>query len=116
MTFYVGQKVVCVTTTDEAIPPILAGSWNGDEPTIGAVYTIAKILTCPLSGIEMVHLVELRRAKSAEKYWGYPVGYGAFRFRPVTDISDLQAIVAEQLAGKPRKIKDDQFDKQRVTR
>jgi hypothetical protein len=35
-------------------------------------------------------------------------------FRPLVDISDLQAIVREQLIGKPRTIAPDRFDKQRI--
>lgn len=101
--FYAGQKVVCVTITDEDVPSEFSGVWHDDQPKVGCVYTIVKELPCPRSGQGVVHLAEIRRSKLAEQYWGYPVGYGAFRFRPVTDISDLQAIVAEVMNRAPCK-------------
>jgi hypothetical protein len=105
MAFRVGQKVVCVDAKSGG------GGWDKDDhPTEGAVYTIVRSFTWH-DNEEVVWLLELRRSSRARRYHGDDVGYGAYRFRPVVDISDLQAIVREQLLGKPRTITPDKFDK-----
>ena len=108
--FYVGQKVVCV---DARARPGKYWARHQGKLVEGRVYTVARgTYAHPTLASEVIDLVEVQcnRLNSGDP------AFRAARFRPVTDISDLQAIVAEQLAGKPRKIKDDQFDKQRVTR
>ena len=100
--FYVGQKVVCVDDV-----PVMGG-WHPESqsPVEGEIYTITAFgEESPDSMMRYqahVWLAEIRNA--------FDIGYLARRFRPLTDISTLQSIVAEVKAGKPRKIKADRFD------
>jgi hypothetical protein len=105
--FRVGQKVVCVDENWRARPY----QWEA-LPKKGEIYTIRQI-DCERDGIG-VRLHEIHN-----KLHEYAEGFGEVRFnsshfRPVVDISDLQAIVREQMLGKPRTIAPDKFDKQRI--
>ena len=103
--FYVGQKVVCVNDSWVTNRP-------DTRPVKGIVYTIRGI-----DGDERgtsIYLVEIVNPARMVREGLFEVSFWAWRFRPVTDISTLQAIVAEVKTGKPRKIKADRFDKERV--
>ena len=78
--FFVGQKVVCV---DDTPHPQYSGPQ--DLPTAGRVYTISWVGPHRWAYHDMigVHLVEHRRAAP----------FGAFRFRPATDISIFHKLV-----------------------
>ena len=106
--FYVGQKVVCVDASYRGAFP-----WLGTPPVEGVVYTIAGFNgSDPYHGELILRLVEIQNP--ARRAGRMLEGYLASRFRPVTDISALQAIVAEVKTGKRRKIKADKFDKVRT--
>lgn len=103
MTFRVGQKVVCV---DDGIKPdwpayLRNAEWRGDAPVVGQVYTIIRIIAS--NDGDVLHLAEIRRSDTARLEWGYDVGYGAWRFRPIverkTDISFAHEILRK--ATKP---------------
>ena len=108
--FRVGQKVTMIDPRpwqDEA---------NGEVYLeLGVVYTIRDTeLGIGGSGHTFLTFYEIRN----ERY-RYCDDYGeaaffAGYFRPVVDMSDLEAIVAEVKRGKPRKIKADKFDRQRI--
>jgi hypothetical protein len=100
MAFRVGQKVVCVDDRCDD------NGWSWQWLTRGQVYTI-KSFAITFNGNPGVHLVEVVRDNR-------DAAFRQSRFRPVVDISDLQAIVREQLLGKPRHIAPDKFDKQRI--
>ena len=114
MAFFVGQKVVCVNAgpLDDSIHQRIPWA-NGEGPREGAIYTV---ISCHNDDFEcpVLWLAEIKRHRHSVVKWGKRVGYDVRRFRPVTDISDLAAIVRETLAGKQRQIAPDQFDKLRV--
>ncbi len=97
MTFYVGQKVVCVDA--HSVKPGDEGRrWiPGEEPIEGAIYTIRRIWKSS-TGSLVFDFFELSRDARSSIAWGYEVGYGSFRFRPVierkTDISIFTAMLA----------------------
>jgi hypothetical protein len=84
-------------------------------PEFGVVNTIRDIeLGIDGSGDAFLTFYEIRN----ERY-RYLDDYGeaaffADYFRPVVDIFDLEAIVTEVKRGRPRKIKADKFDRQRI--
>lgn len=86
MSFYTGQKVVCV----DASLMGQHGIWHkGEAPVEGQKYTI---LRCFMrKGRLTVHLYEIQRSILTRLEWGPDVGYAAERFRPLverkTDIS-----------------------------
>lgn len=100
--FYVGQRVVCVDDS-----PHFEGT---AALKMGAVYTVRNFHECPDGRVGM-RLSEVTLPLAGN---GIEHCFRQSRFRPVTDISDLQAIVAEVKTGKPRKIKADRFDKVRT--
>lgn len=99
MTFYVGQKVVCVDASSEP-----GKRWvPGEEPVEGRVYTVAGVRSAigPRTGLVLT-FKELRRSSLAQRYsaaqkYGLWAGYVAERFRPVverkTDISIFKAML-----------------------
>ncbi len=108
--FRVGQKVTMIYPCpwqDEADGKVF--------PEFGVFYTIRDIeLGIDGSGDTFLTSYEIRN-----KRYRYLDDYGeaaffAGYFRPVVDISDLEAIVTEVKRGKPRKIKADKFDRQRI--
>jgi hypothetical protein len=123
MAFRVGQKVVCV-------------DGNGYEPAvaIGEVYTIRWLGTLSDEFGNKCRGWTFRRAPMDTNSLRIKVIESACEcqsavtnriisrdwpmlatcFRPVVDISDLQAIVREQMLGKPRHIAPDKFDRQRT--
>ncbi len=109
MAFRVGQKVVCVDNGEwpaDAFGNV--GSWRGDIPVEGKVYTVARTgLT--YRHCECIELVEIR---NNARPGNFP-GYRAARFRPAVDISDLESIVTEVFKTKRRtvNIPADKFDK-----
>lgn len=106
----VGQKVAMIDPRprqDEA---------NGEAYLeFGVVYTIRDIeLSVDISSDTFLTFYEIRN----EQY-RYLDGYGeaaffAGYFRPVVNMSALEAVATEVKRGKPRKIKTDQFDRQRI--
>jgi hypothetical protein len=111
--FYVGQKV---TPIEEWQPDD-----TGDiDPQLGVVYTIRHIeegqgRDGPLVGLLLVEIHNKPRLlKTLNGNRVTERMFAAEFFRPVVDISDLEAIVREQMLGKPRKIAPDKFDKQRI--
>ncbi len=78
MSFYVGQKVVCVDASSMG----QGGSWRKGEALVeGAIY---KIRRCFLrKGKLDVHLFEVERTDDSKAEWGNDVGYAAERFRPL---------------------------------
>lgn len=89
--FYVGQEVECIDDGGGH------GVWwrDDDKPIVGVKYTIRRLFT-NVAGLQL-DLNEIRRGKYASAYWGFDVGYGAWRFRPIqkkrTDISMLTALL-----------------------
>lgn len=104
--FYVGQKVVCVDDRFpyKALPTTI-------RPIAGNIYTVTRGNF--MDRVVWREGIEIAEARNTRPNAGH-TGFLAARFRPVTDISDLQAIVAEVKTGKPRKIKADRFDKVRT--
>jgi hypothetical protein len=111
--FRIGQKVVCVDGTRRN------GGYGWEiMPVRGQVYTIRgfdgdRHDGCGVWLEEIVNRPDRYLGDNNREVFG-EVSFGIRRFRPVVDISDLQAIVREQLIGKPRTIKPDRFDKQRI--
>jgi hypothetical protein len=103
--FRVGQKVVCVD-----IDPNPGRRWAGDILRIDAIYTIVGFEE-HVAGTALV-LAEAKNCYRERMIWYR--GYQSRRFRPVVDISHLEAIVREQMLGKPRVIAPDKFDRKRV--
>lgn len=89
MTFYVGQKVVCV----DAKPRLHAGrNWIwGDAPTEGAIYTIAELYV-DKEGLSVV-LHEHKRSPLSEYR-----GFASRRFRPL--VSDTKKVSFTEGAPK----------------
>ena len=81
MTFYVGQKVVCV----DAKPRLHAGrNWVfGDAPTEGAIYTIAGLYMGE-EGLCIILLEHPRSPRSEHR------GFASRRFRPL--VSDTKKV------------------------
>ena len=100
MTFYVGQKVVCVDDRPnaECLP------WQrGEKIQHGHVYTILRLHShC---GDFVCWLEEVRRSDTAIREWGPDVGYRIERFRPLierkTDISIFTEIL-DKANSRPR--------------
>jgi len=96
MTFYVGQKVVCVDASN-----MPGARWRANEaPVEGQVYTVMAVRVTR-EGLQVLQLRELDRCE-AVKAWvarniGKFAGYDARRFRPVverkTDISVFKAML-----------------------
>lgn len=106
--FYVGQKVVCVD--DKPSPKKTFGYYkNLITPRVGQIYTIRGFRSA-----YSVWLCEIRNEPRTYSDGFVEASFLAARFRPVTDISTLQSIVAEVKTGKPRKIEADRFDRQKV--
>lgn len=99
MTFYVGQKVVCIDASNKQ-----GCRWvPGEEPVEGRVYTVSGVSPAigPRTGL-ILSFVEIRRAEIVQRSararkLGCWVGYSADRFRPVverkTDISIFKAML-----------------------
>lgn len=110
--FYVGQKV----TPIEAFQP----NDNDIDPKMGEVYTIRHIeqgygsdgARLGLLFVEIKNKPRLLRTLAGDRVT--EVMFAAEFFRPVVDISDLEAIVREQMLGKPRYIAPDKFDRQPI--
>jgi hypothetical protein len=100
--FRVGQKVVCVWGARMRCP---SASCRNSEVVTGQVYTIRGFED---GGGVLVEEVRPVPHTDGECSWRPE------RFRPVVDISDLEAIVREQMLGRPRVIEPDKFDKQRI--
>jgi len=108
MAFRVGQKVVCVTNEVHEEGRM----WRDDAPTVGAVYTVSHEWW--RDGRQHLSFIELERHPEAKKIWAMcgkgRLGYGAWRFRPVTekktDISIFKAILNKENAKKshPKKV------------
>ncbi len=86
MSFYGGQKVVCVDASSMG----QAGCWRKGEALVeGMTYTIRRFFL--RKGEPTVHLFEVERTDASKAEWGDDVGYAAERFRPLverkTDIS-----------------------------
>lgn len=90
MAFRVGQRVVCVDAERTA-------RWSRQWLVEGTIYTIKSFAECLVTGGPGVHLEEVTRDNIYAPF-------GLWRFRPLVDISDLQAICTEVKNGKPRKI------------
>lgn len=101
MAFRVGQKVVCVNDTDQ---PAYA-----KKVKLDGIYVVRSIADFP-EGCGL----RLKGIRNRHPFDKVEPAYHVWRFRPLVDISDLEAIVAEQLKGKPRTIKPDKFDRKRV--
>jgi len=82
MTFHAGQKVVCINAH-------MAGpfrQFSPDEaPRVGGIYTVRRAFI-GADGLEVLWLDEIARSAESILYWNDPdLGYGAFRFRPLTE-------------------------------
>lgn len=86
--FWVGQKVVCVDIDDH-------GSGPAKSLKINHVYTIRDIRGDGWLLGRLVVAVWLNEVDAPDHY-----GYLSSRFRPATDISDLQKIVEKVFKGK----------------
>lgn len=84
--FYVGQRVVCVDAKPRP------GFTKGPGCVEGVVYTVAAIRIWARRNTHVIDLVEISRNEQAVRLWGPSCGFGAFRFRPATDISKLEEI------------------------
>jgi len=101
--FFVGQKVVCVDANGASRFTGSTTPWEPDEQiSDGEIYTITSVHL--FHGLIVLHLQEVQRSISARMLWGPLAGYGAYRFRPVTDISDLKKIVSEVFTKKPASV------------
>jgi hypothetical protein len=101
MTFYVGQKVVCVN--DGESPHTPGKKFTRTEAVFkGEIYTITSVHN--FRGHMCFWLLEVSRSRAAKDFYGEMVGYGAWRFRPAvepkTDISALREIVADVFHGR----------------
>ncbi len=104
--FFVGQKVVCVDTSEWNLGAEKAAKGNV-FPVKGGIYTIREVVDG--DGLLLMEIV------NPPTWWGkVEIGFFASRFRPVTDISDLKEIVAEVFNHKPRKIQQSDDEKRRV--
>lgn len=117
MTFFRGQKVVCVDDGDQP-SPFPKDVW-GKPVTAGVVYTIRGFgRPCHIRGVPTVYLCEVHRPSKSytdRLRYGDEIPLAAWRFRPVTDISDLIEIVSEVRHHNPRDLsKIDPLDKRRV--
>ena len=92
MTFFRGQKVVCV---DGSCEP--GKTWRGRPPVEGNIYTVAGFVT-NRDGKECVTLVELKRHPKAIRR-GHP-GYDIHRFRPICDRPTNISMFTEMLKDK----------------
>lgn len=88
--FEIGQQVVCVDDGDDPFNP--SGSWKGDAPVKGAVYTIKDMGTHVWYGHVCLGFVEI--INGGEAHEGR---YNARRFRPLrkTDISIFTAMLTK---------------------
>jgi hypothetical protein len=108
--FRVGQKVT--PKNDEAWEVIRGDARRRKpdvDPVFGEVYTIRDMETDTEGYWLRFVEIQNRATRYADE-----AQYDADDFRPVVDISDMQAIVREQMLGKPRTIAPDKFDKQRI--
>lgn len=110
--FYVGQKVVCVVNWKHH-NGFHGGFGSEILPQRDVVYTVREIVVYP-DGEAGLRLMEIRNYANPYSYGPGECSFAVRYFRPVTDISDLQSIVAEVTRGKPRAIEPDQFDKQKA--
>lgn len=96
MTFYVGQKVVCVDAT------VSRGfHWDkGESPCEGTIYTISRI-SRDEDGEIILSFFELQRTLRSIRIYGENVGYWSNRFRPLIERS------TETGMGILRKVADD---------
>lgn len=98
MTFYAGQKVVCV---DASCDPGCEW-WDDERIREGEVYTIARLRSCPFDGTPIVDLVERLRDMAAALL-GVPVGYGVSRFRPLVERKTSIEVFKKLLVTKHEK-------------
>ena len=96
MTFYVGQKVVCI---------LPCAGWCDEmlQPEVGAIYTVRATAPCPRSGRPHLLLREIVNVILDTELDG--VGepyYAAHFFRPVTNISIFTEILDRVNGDKPR--------------
>lgn len=100
MSFYVGQKVVCVNADPRAFNPVSCDWKPGEELVEGAIYTIRRAYV--FNSLAIVQLDEICRAQIAFDVYGENAGYAAARFRPVvkrkTDISVFVAMLNQKHA------------------
>lgn len=91
MTFYIGQKVVCIDDSSNTfILKLHLRCWH--HLKIGEVYTISGF---DPEGVDAVYLIEIPELVISG--WDFPVGWGVERFRPLvekkTDISVFQQML-----------------------
>lgn len=107
MNFWVGQKVVCIDTSDWT--RIARPRWQ--LPVRGPVYTVREVAASPINGEQVIRLSEIvndivtcpKTGLSVEPY------FRADRFRPVVDDTDKLAwarklVEPGQVTVKPREI------------
>lgn len=95
MTFYVGQKVVCINADPRAFNPVSTDWAPGEAPIEGDVYTVTRVYVA--ADQLRLWLRELKRAPIAFDVYGGIAGYAAERFRPLvisqTDIGVFTALL-----------------------
>lgn len=80
MAFYVGQKVVCVDARSFG-----DCEWGETEtPKQGAIYTVQSVHNDNY-GKPVLWLHELSRDAESQEDHGHLIGYGVWRFRPITE-------------------------------
>ncbi|PZO78466.1 MAG: hypothetical protein DI629_12275 [Mesorhizobium amorphae] len=78
--FRPGMRVVCVDAD-----PLPDTDWYcGEEPQVGAIYTLDHVFT-DTDGELVVLLKELHRSLEAMLEWGADIAYLACRFRPLDE-------------------------------
>lgn len=107
MTFYVGQKVVCVYAGGDPA----FDDWDESERiVVGQIYTIRRVYI-DHDGEDCVWLDEVQRSHLSRIDWGPDVGYGAYRFRPVVERKTDISIFEEILRNTKAPVTDDAFHK-----
>jgi hypothetical protein len=88
--FYRYQQVLCIDAESGRDGYI----WiPGEEIITGNTYTIHSTFAHPVSGIPMVRLSEVRRSQRCIDMWNHD-GYGAYRFRPLTETKSSVSFTA----------------------
>lgn len=105
MTFWVGQKVVCVDNKPAACYRDFSAR---EKPTVGAVYTVTRAFV--RKGVSTVHLREIARDEVSQRQHGFDVGYRTNRFRPIVE---AKTEVSFTTGADPL---TDQFDNRRKVR
>lgn len=108
--FYVGQKVLCV----DADTGPLAYWLDGEQIYLHRVYTIRWMGETPayqvhqdaLAGLPSTQATVRLREVLRHRVDGIELGYRATRFRPLTDISSLEALLTQAPKTKTRESED----------